>query len=249
MSQSNYNIPNQSAPNVRAQLNAVFGSIATNNSGSTAPSTTFAYQWWYDTSTDILKQRNAANSAWINIGTFDQSGGVFQVLDDTPVVTAGGAAAGLLGDQATATWEAGTSTTESLVSPAKVKAAVEALAPPPPDATILLGTINTTSGSTQTITGLSLAPYKFLFAIFNGVTHSEPELIRSISFAGVQVSNTTGNAQNGLIQIDLNTGRGAAVINASALGANFGVTDATTSISVSTSGAFSAGSVRLYGAK
>jgi hypothetical protein len=77
MSQSNYNIPNQSAPNVRAQLNAVFGSIATNNSGSTAPSTTFAYQWWYDTSTDILKQRNAANSAWINIGSFDQSGGTF----------------------------------------------------------------------------------------------------------------------------------------------------------------------------
>jgi len=77
MSQSNYNIPNQSAPAVRAQLNAVFGSIATNNSGSTAPSTTFAYQWWYDTSTDILKQRNAANSAWINIGTFDQSGGTF----------------------------------------------------------------------------------------------------------------------------------------------------------------------------
>jgi hypothetical protein len=77
MSQSNYNIPNQSAPAVRAQLNAVFGSIATNNSGSTAPSTTFAYQWWYDTSTDTLKQRNAANSAWINIGTFDQSGGTF----------------------------------------------------------------------------------------------------------------------------------------------------------------------------
>jgi hypothetical protein len=77
MSQSNYNIPNQSAPAVRAQLNAVFGSIATNNSGSTAPSTTFAYQWWYDTSTATLKQRNAANSAWINIGTFDQSGGTF----------------------------------------------------------------------------------------------------------------------------------------------------------------------------
>jgi len=128
MSQSNYNIPNQSAPNVRAQLNAVFGSIATNNSGSTAPSTTFAYQWWYDTSTSLLKMRNAANSAWINIARFDQSGGVFQLLDDTPIVTTSGTAAGLLGDQATATWVAGTSTTESLVSPAKVKAAVEALA-------------------------------------------------------------------------------------------------------------------------
>jgi hypothetical protein len=115
--------------------------------------------------------------------------------------------------------------------------------------TVHLGTINTTSGSTQTITGLSLAPYKFLFAVFNGVTHNNPEVTRSISFAGVQVSNTVGNAQNGLIQIDLNTGRGSSVISTSALGANFSVTDATTSISVSTSGVFSAGSVRLYGAK
>jgi hypothetical protein len=77
MSQSNYNIPNQSAPAVRAQLNSVFGSIATNNSGSAAPSTTFAHQWWYDTTTNILKQRNAANSGWIDIGAFDQTGGTF----------------------------------------------------------------------------------------------------------------------------------------------------------------------------
>jgi hypothetical protein len=77
MTQSNYNIPNDSAPAVRAQLNAVFGSIATNNSGSSAPATTFPHQWWYDTTTNILKQRNAADSAWINIGTFDQTGGTF----------------------------------------------------------------------------------------------------------------------------------------------------------------------------
>ena len=43
-----------------------------------------------------------------------------------------GTQTGLLGDQSTATWEAGTGTTESLVSPAKVKAAIEALAPAPP---------------------------------------------------------------------------------------------------------------------
>ena len=77
MAQSNYNIPNDSAPAVRAQLNSVFQSIASNNSGGSAPATTFPHQWWYDTSTNILKQRNAANSAWINIGTFDQTGGTF----------------------------------------------------------------------------------------------------------------------------------------------------------------------------
>jgi hypothetical protein len=77
MAQSNYNIPNDSAPAVRAQLNSVFQSIATNNSGTAAPSTTFPHQWWYDTTTNILKQRNAADSDWIDIGTFDQSAGTF----------------------------------------------------------------------------------------------------------------------------------------------------------------------------
>jgi hypothetical protein len=116
--------------------------------------------------------------------------------------------------------------------------------------TVHLGTINTTSGSTQTITGLSLAPYKFLLAVFNGVTHNDPNNNRAISFAGVQVSNRTNFAENGLIQIDLNTGRGASVVGPSSVGANFNVTNATTSISVTVSvTSFTAGSVRLYGAK
>ena len=130
MSQSNYNIPNESAPNVRAQLNAVFGSIAMNNSGSAAPSTTFAYQWWYDTSTDLLKMRNGANSAWIDIAYLDQSASAFRLLDDTQVTDTSGVQTGLLGGQPTADWEAGTGTTESLVSPAKVKAAVAPLRAP-----------------------------------------------------------------------------------------------------------------------
>ncbi len=77
MAQSNYNIPNTSAPAARAQLNSVFQSIATNNSGTAPPSTTFPYQWWYDTTTNILKQRNAADTAFIDIGTFDQGAGTF----------------------------------------------------------------------------------------------------------------------------------------------------------------------------
>jgi len=79
MAQSNYNIPNASAPAVRAQLNTVFGSVASNNSGGTEPSTTFSYQWWYDTATDILKMRNAADSGWISIAEFDQGAGEITV--------------------------------------------------------------------------------------------------------------------------------------------------------------------------
>jgi len=84
---------------------------------------------WYDTTANILKIRAEANDAWISIGYFDQSADAFRILDDTQVTNTSGTQTGLLGDQSTATWEAGTGTTESLVSPAKVKSAIEALAP------------------------------------------------------------------------------------------------------------------------
>jgi len=84
---------------------------------------------WYDTSANILKIRTEANDAWINIGYLDQSLDTFKILNDTIVATTGGATTGLIGDQSTATWQSGTGTTESLVSPAKVKASVIANAP------------------------------------------------------------------------------------------------------------------------
>ena len=73
MAQADYSVANQSASDVRAEMNEIFSAIATNNSGAIAPTTTFAYQWWYDTSTNILKIRNAANDAHIAIATFDQT--------------------------------------------------------------------------------------------------------------------------------------------------------------------------------
>lgn len=79
MPQADYNIANQSAPDVRSEMNTIFSAIATNNSGATAPSTTFSYQWWYDTSTNILKMRNAANGAWIDVATFDQTNNTWYV--------------------------------------------------------------------------------------------------------------------------------------------------------------------------
>ena len=39
------------------------------NSGTSEPSSTFAYQFWADTTTGYLKMRNAANDAWITEGT------------------------------------------------------------------------------------------------------------------------------------------------------------------------------------
>jgi len=77
MSQHDYNIANQTFPNTRSDINNALSAIVTNNSGSTSPSTTFAYQWWYDETNNQLKMRNSANDAWIVLGTFNQTSGVF----------------------------------------------------------------------------------------------------------------------------------------------------------------------------
>ena len=69
--------------------------------------------------------RSEADDAWISMGYLDQTANTFRILDDTQVVNTSGTQTGLLGDQSTAAWQAGTSTTESLVSPAKVKALAE----------------------------------------------------------------------------------------------------------------------------
>ncbi len=129
MSQNDFSIANQTASNFRADLNSALQALASLSSGSTAPTTTYANMFWYDTGTNILKIRSEADDAWINFGYLDQTANAFRILDDTQVTNTSGTQTGLLGDQATATWETGTSTTESLVSPAKVKAAIDALVP------------------------------------------------------------------------------------------------------------------------
>jgi len=126
VSQNDLVIANQSAPDFRSDLNDALQALASLSSGSTAPSTTYANMLWYDISNNILKMRSEANDSWINVGYLCQSTNKFCILDDTNVVNTSGTQTGLLGDQSTATWEDGTSTTESLVSPAKVKAAIDA---------------------------------------------------------------------------------------------------------------------------
>jgi hypothetical protein len=66
MSQHDMNLADAAGAAFLADLNLALPALASNNSGATAPATTFAYQWWADTTTNILKQRNSANSAWIN---------------------------------------------------------------------------------------------------------------------------------------------------------------------------------------
>lgn len=69
MAQADFNIENQSGASFRADLNNQLSAIATNSSGATAPTTTFAFMWWADTANDALKIRNAANNGWVTVGT------------------------------------------------------------------------------------------------------------------------------------------------------------------------------------
>jgi hypothetical protein len=69
MSEHDYNLINQTGANLRADLNSVLSAIVSQNSKATELTTMFAYMLWADTTTGLLKQRNAANTAWIEIGT------------------------------------------------------------------------------------------------------------------------------------------------------------------------------------
>jgi hypothetical protein len=127
MSQHDFEIANQTASSARDDINQALVALASNNSGPTAPTTTKANMWWYDTTNDILKFRNNASlpgTAWIDVAYLDQSTSKFKILDDTAVVDTNGNPTGLLGGQATGTWTTGTGTTESLVSPAQVASSV-----------------------------------------------------------------------------------------------------------------------------
>ena len=71
MATHDYIIANASGAAVRADLNNALAAIVSNNSNATAPATTYAYQWWADTTANQLKLRNSANDDWIVIQELD----------------------------------------------------------------------------------------------------------------------------------------------------------------------------------
>lgn len=97
MAQHDYNLANDNGQNFRSDANAVLEAIVSNNSGLTEPSTTFAYQFWADTTTALLKIRNSANSAWVTIGSLGAGGLGLLSLAGGTMTGALLAAAGLVG--------------------------------------------------------------------------------------------------------------------------------------------------------
>lgn len=74
MSQHDMDVANASGANFRADVNLALQALVSNSSGNSAPSTTYAFQLWVDSSLtpNILKIRNAANNGWISIGRVDR---------------------------------------------------------------------------------------------------------------------------------------------------------------------------------
>jgi hypothetical protein len=91
MSQHDMEITNADANTgvtMRAAINAALQALVSNNAGATEPITKYAYMWWPDTTTGLLKIRNAANTAWVVIGpltgfiSFEISNGILLIKED-----------------------------------------------------------------------------------------------------------------------------------------------------------------------
>jgi len=318
MAQHDYVIGNDTAANVRADINTALAAIVSNNSGASAPETMYANQFWYDTTTDILKFRAEANDVWISVGKLDQTlDQFFPIVAGVQVVATGTelnfvdgvtsaiqtqldakaplASPALTGTPTAPTAAAATNTTQiattAFVTTAdnlKANLASPALTgtPTAPTATVgtnttqiattafvlanvpaaggmtLLGTLTTTSGSTQTLSGLTLTDYKFIIVRLNGVSSTSNTYFRIQGGAGSNsdISETMSNVSNLIyaeVSIELASSNAfyASTIgnsNANTIQRVNGtsVTTAVTSLTFSpAAGNFDAGTIRVYGVK
>ena len=151
MAQADQTVQNATFPTVRADINSNLAALFSNNSGNTAPSTTVAFQDWIDTSgaSPLWKKRNAANNAWITIGTLTSSAITFE---GTLPSQTGNAGEYLTTDGTVASWA-----TVSTLSLGSIITAGTAVA--------------TTSGTSVDFTGIP-SWVKRITVMFNGVSRN-----------------------------------------------------------------------------
>ena len=85
MSQNDFTIANQTFPNTRADINSALQALASTSSGSSAPSTTFANQFFYNTTSNLLQIRNEDNDAFITIAELDQTSDNVEYFKSTAI--------------------------------------------------------------------------------------------------------------------------------------------------------------------
>ncbi len=112
MSQNDFIIADAPLAAVRLDLTLAFQAMASNSLGPTEPFTTYAGQFWLDTTLNVLKIRNQANSAWLALP--------FSVVDS--------ALAAGLDAVAIAEWQ---STTKGILLPRMTNTQRDAIPTPP----------------------------------------------------------------------------------------------------------------------
>lgn len=136
---------------------------------------------------------------------------------------------------------------------------LESVAPAAADPSMtLLGTLTTTSGTTQTLGSLNLTNYKYLYIDINGVSFTAGTI--TMTLGGVACAAATAgalgpsNIQKGIVLVDLDSG----LVQWSAAGASIAAAGCGASVSsynnASTSiqfagGTFDAGTIKVYGVK
>jgi hypothetical protein len=157
--------------------------------------------------------------------------------------------------------EAGTAT-DKLMTPERTKQAIDALASA--ESMTLLGTLTTTSGTTQTLSGLNLTPYKHLVCVVDKVRCSSGA--RRLRLDGRVVSDESGSSSDlfsGIVEVSLVTGVCIGVVaqgstsefntglSISSIVSTVTYTTASTSIvfTWNGSGDFNLGSILVYGVK
>ena len=164
--QADYVVSNGTGAAVRSDINGQLAAIVSNNSGATEPTTTYAYQWWADTTTGLLKIRNSSNTAFVTVGTLATANlGLLTTTSATSTYLA------LAGGTVTGALEIGT--TGSLVfegSTADGNETTLAVTDPTTDRTITLPNATGTVGLLELAQSFSAAQRGAISALTDGTT-------------------------------------------------------------------------------
>lgn len=74
MSQNDFSLANAAGATIRTDMNSAFQAAVSKSSGTGAPSTTYAFMDWADTTAGLLKMRDAANGTWRTVGSLGTGG-------------------------------------------------------------------------------------------------------------------------------------------------------------------------------
>ena len=127
MTQSTIDIANKIFPDVRTDLNLNLKALSSNQAGPTAPTGALGYSWWFNYTDQVLNMNNGAEDTFIPMGYFNQTLNSFEIMDGTFLSKPGPTRTlGKLTTTEQAAWTLGDATTETLISPAKLKATINA---------------------------------------------------------------------------------------------------------------------------